>query len=76
MNRVCPSSPHATLEVGCPVSIVPRSVPSEAITLSPPGRAPMMLPCRSTLNPSDQKKRSYPYRVASNIDTIVLFLPC
>ena len=35
---VCPSSPHATLKVGDPVSIVPRSVPSEAIPLSPPAK--------------------------------------
>ncbi len=36
--KVYPSSPHATLKVGDPVSIVPRSVPSEAIPLSPPAK--------------------------------------
>ncbi len=54
MNRVYPSSPHATLEVGGPVSIVPRSMPSEAITLSPPGLAPKMLPL--------SEKCDYPYK--------------
>ena len=36
--RVYPSPPHATLKVGDPVSIVPRSVPSGAILLSPPAK--------------------------------------
>ena len=36
-----------------------------AITLSPPGRAPKMFPCRSTLNPSGPKNGSFLQRVAS-----------
>jgi hypothetical protein len=55
MNRVCPSSPHATLEVGCPVSIVPGRVPSEAITLNPSGRTPKMLPLQA-LGRNERKK--------------------
>ena len=50
--RTEPSFPHPTFEVGTPVTIVPKCVPSGENTYIPPGPAAKRLPFLSTFKPS------------------------
>ena len=77
MNRLCPSSPKAQLEMAVPASIRPSSTPAGEKIINPPGPEAKRLPRASTFIPSGRPGRSGPTEAVMSAKTRRLAtLPC